>query len=72
MTDAEIFNKNVRKICKEKDLRYTKVDKQAGYYQGCAARVAERGAGVSTLHSKRYAKARGVKPERLTEGFYDN
>jgi len=71
MTDAEIFNKNVRKICKEKDLRYTKVDKQAGYYQGCAAMMAERGAGVSTLHIKRYAKALGVKPERLMEGMFE-
>ena len=71
MTDAEIFNRNVRAVCREKDLRYTKVDKAAGYHQGNTKMMADRAAGVTTMHIKRYAKALGVKPERLMEGMFE-
>ena len=70
MTDAEIFRENVKAVCREKDLRMTKIDKAAGYYQGNVTMMAVRGASVTTMHIKRYAKALGVEPWRLTEGIF--
>ena len=70
-TDAEIFRENVKRICKEKDLRMTKIDKAVGYYPGNVTMMAVRGASVTTMHIKRYAKALGVEPWRLTEGMFE-
>ena len=70
MTDAEIFRENVKRICKEKKLAMTKVDKSVGYYPGNLTMMAVRGASVTTMHIKRYAKALNVEPWKLTEGIF--
>lgn len=72
MTDAEIFRDNVKRICKETDQRTTKIDKLAGYYPGNANAMAQRNAGITTLHIKRYAKALGVKTSVLMEGIFSD
>ena len=71
-SDSEIFRDNVKRICKETNQRTTKIDKLAGYYPGNANAMALRGAGVTTLHIKRYAKALGVKTSVLMEGIFDD
>ena len=48
----------------------TKIDKIVGYYPGNVTMMAVRGASVTTMHIKRYAKALGVEPWRLTEGIF--
>ena len=71
-SDSEIFRDNVKRICKETNQRTTKVDALAGYYKGNANAMAQRNAGVTTLHVKRYAKALGVKTDVLMEGIFND
>ena len=55
MTDAEIFKRNVKRICKQKGMKMGCVDLEAG----------------TTDHIRSYARALGVKPGRLIEGMFD-
>ena len=50
----------------------TKIDKIVGYYQGNLTMMAVRGASVTTMHIKRYAKALGVKTDVLMEGIFSD
>jgi len=70
MNDAEIFKNNVKNICEKRGLRMTKVDTLAGYHKGNCTAMAVRGASVSTLHIKQYAKALKVDPAKLMEGIF--
>ena len=71
-SDSEIFRDNVKRICEETNQRSTKVDEMAGYHKGNTHEMALRGAGVTTMHIKRYAKALGVKTSVLMEGIFDD
>jgi len=71
-TDAEIFRDNVKRICKEKHLKMGYIDLEAGYSEKYVSQMAYKGSTISIEHVRNYAKALGVKPERLMEGFYDN
>lgn len=71
-SDSEIFRDNVKKICEKTKQRSTKVDALAGYHKGNAYAMAQRNAGVTTMHIKRYAKALGVKTDVLMEGIFSD
>lgn len=71
MTDAEIFKRNVKRICKEKHLKMGYIDLEAGYSEKYVSHMAYKGSTISIEHVRNYAKALGVEPWRLTEGFYE-
>ena len=70
MNDAEIFKRNVKRICKEKHLKMGYVDLEAGYSEKYVSQMAYKGSTISIEHVRNYAKALGVKPERLMEGMF--
>ena len=70
MTDADIFKRNVKRICKEKHLKMGYVDLEAGYSEKYVSQIAYKGSAISIEHVRNYAKALGVKPERLMEGMF--
>ena len=72
MTDAEIFKRNVKRICKQKHMKMGCVDLEAGYNENYLHYLVGKHVEPSDEAVRCYAKALGVKPERLTEGFYDN
>ena len=71
MNDAEIFKRNVKRICKEKHLKMGCVDLEAGYNEKYVSQMAYKGIAISIEHVRNYAKALGVKPERLMEGMFE-
>ena len=70
-TDAEILLQNVKRICKEKHLKMGYVDLEAGYSEKYVSQMAYKGSTISIEHVRNYAKALGVKPERLMEGMFE-
>ena len=71
MTDAEIFKRNVKRICKEKHLKMGYIDLEAGYSEKYVSQMAYKGSAISIEHVRNYAKALDVKPWRLTEGMFE-
>ena len=71
MTDAEIFKRNVKRICKQKHMKMGCVDLEAGYSEKYVSQMAYKGSAISIEHVRNYAKALGVKPERLMEGMFE-
>ena len=70
MNDAEIFKRNVKRICKEKHMKMGYVDLEAGYSEKYISQMAYRGIAISIEHVRNYAKALDVEPWRLTEGIF--
>ena len=71
MTDAEIFKRNIKRICKEKHMKMGCVDIEAGYNEKHVSEMAYKGSSITTEHIRAYARVLGVKPERLTLGMFD-
>lgn len=71
MTDAEIFKRNVKRICKAKGMKMRYVDLEAGYGEKHTSEMAYKGCSITTEHIRAYAKVLGVKPWKLTEGMFD-
>ena len=71
MTDAEIFKRNVKRICKEKHLKMGYIDLEAGYSEKYVSQMAYKGSAISIEHVRNYAKALDVEPWRLTEGMFE-
>ena len=72
MNDAEIFKRNVKRICKEKHMKMGCVDLEAGYSEKYVSQMAYKGNGVTTEHIRAYARVLGVKPGKLLEGMFDD
>ena len=70
MNDAEIFKRNVKRICKEKHLKMGYIDLEAGYSTKYISQMAYKGSAISIEHVRNYAKALDVEPWRLTEGMF--
>ena len=71
MTDAEIFKRNVKRICKAKGMKMRYVDLEAGYGEKHISEMSYKGCSITTEHIRAYAKALGVKPGKLIEGMFD-
>lgn len=71
MTDAEIFKRNVKRICKSKGMKMRYVDLEAGYGEKHISEMAYKGSSITTEHIRAYARVLGVKPWKLTEGMFD-
>ena len=71
MTDAEIFKRNVMRICKQKHMKIGRVDLEAGYSEKYISQMAYKGNSITVEHIRNYARVLGVKPERLTIGMFD-
>ena len=71
MTDAEIFKRNVKRICKQNHMKMGCVDLEAGYSTKYISQMAYKGSAISIEHVRNYAKALGVEPWRLTEGMFE-
>lgn len=72
MNDAEIFKRNIKRICKQKGMKMGCVDLEAGYSEKYVSQMAYKGNGVTTEHIRAYARALGVKPGKLLEGIFDD
>lgn len=70
-TDAEIFKRNVKRICKRKGMKMGCVDLEAGYNEKHISEMAYKGCSITTEHIRAYAKVLGVKPVKLLEGMFD-
>ena len=71
MNDAEIFKRNVKRICKAKGMKMRYVDLEAGYGEKHTSEMAYKGCSITTEHIRAYARVLGVKPWKLTEGMFD-
>ena len=71
MTDAEIFKRNVKRICKAKGMKMRYVDLEAGYGEKHISEMSYKGCSITTEHIRAYARVLGVKPWKLTEGMFD-
>ena len=71
MTDAEIFKRNIKRICKQKGMKIGCVDLEAGYSEKYVSQMAYKGSSITIEHVRNYARVLGVKPERLTLGMFD-
>ena len=71
MTDAEIFKRNVKRICKLKHMKMGCVDLEAGYGEKHVSEMAYKGSSITTEHIRAYARALGVKPVKLLAGMFD-
>ena len=71
MNDAEIFKRNVKRICKQKHMKMGCVDIEAGYNEKHVSEMAYKGSSITTEHIRAYAKVLGVKPVKLLEGMFD-
>ncbi len=71
MTDAEIFKRNVKRLCKKKHMKMGCVDLEAGYGEKHVYEMAYKGSSITTEHIRAYARVLGVKPWKLTEGMFD-
>ena len=69
---AEIFKRNIRALCEEQGISLAEVMRRAGYNENHLHHLVGKHVEPSDEAIRCYAKALGVKPERLTEGFYDN
>ena len=72
MTDAEIFKRNVKRICKEKHMKMGCVDLEAGYGEKHVSEMSYKGSSITTEHIRAYARVLGVKPVKLLEGMFDD
>ena len=72
MNDAEIFKRNIKRICKQKGMKMGCVDLEAGYSEKYVSQMAYKGNGVTTEHIRAYARVLGVKPVKLLEGMFDD
>ena len=70
-TDAEIFKRNVKRICKQKGMKMGCVDLEAGYGEKHVSEMAYKGSSITTEHIRAYARVLGVKPGKLLEGMFD-
>ena len=71
MTDAEIFKRNVKRICKQKHMKMGCVDLEAGYSEKYVSQMAYKESSITIEHVRNYARVLGVKPWKLTEGMFD-
>ena len=71
MNDAEIFKRNVKRICKQKHMKMGCVDLEAGYNEKHISEMSYKGCSITTEHIRNYARALGVKPGELVEGMFD-
>ena len=71
MNDAEIFKRNVKRICKAKGMKMRYVDLEAGYGEKHISEMAYKRCSITTEHIRAYARVLGVKPWKLTEGMFD-
>ena len=71
MTDAEIFKRNIKRICKQKGMKIGCVDLEAGYSEKYVSQMAYKGSSITIEQVRNYARVLGVKPERLTLGMFD-
>lgn len=71
MNDAEIFKRNVKRICKEKHMKMGYVDFEAGYHEKYVSEMAYKGCSITTEHIRAYARVLGVKPWKLMEGMFE-
>ena len=71
MNDAEIFKRNVKRICKQKRMKMRYVDLEAGYGEKHTSEMAYKGCTITTEHIRAYARVLGVKPWKLTESMFD-
>ena len=69
-TDAEIFRDNVKAICILHGVTMGDISEETGYTRTHLSVLAYRSNTVSIGHIRNYAKALGVKPERLMEGMF--
>ena len=69
-TDAEIFRDNVKAICILHGVTMGDISEETGYTRTHLSVLAYRSNTVSIDHIRNYAKALGVKPERLMEGIF--
>ena len=72
MTDAEIFKRNVKRLCKAKGMKMRYVDLEAGYGEKHVSEMSYKGSSITTEHIRAYAKVLGVKPVKLLEGMFDD
>ncbi len=70
--DAQIFRRNIRALCDEQGITLAEVMRRAGYGENHLHHLTCKHVEPSDEAIRCYAKALGVEPERLTEGFYDN
>ena len=70
-SDAEIFKRNVKRICKAKGMKMRYVDLEAGYGEKHTSEMAYKRCSITTEHIRAYARVLGVKPWKLTEGMFD-
>ena len=70
--DAQIFRQNIRTLCEEQGITLAEVMEKAGYNVNHLHHLACKHLPPTEEAVRCYARALGVKPERLTEGFYDN
>lgn len=71
-TDAEIFKRNVKRICKQKHMKMGCVDLEAGYNEKHISEMAYKRCSITTEHIRAYARVLGVKPVKLLEGMFDD
>ena len=71
MTDAEIFKRNVKRICKQKHMKRGGVDLEAKYKKKYVSQMAYKGSSITIEHVRNYARVLGVRPDRLTIGMFD-
>ena len=71
MNDAEIFKRNVKRICKAKGMKMRYVDLEAGYGEKHTSEMAYKGCSITTEHIRAYARVLGVKPVKLLAGMFD-
>ena len=68
---AEIFKRNIRMLCEEQGITLIEATKRAGYNENHLHHLVGKHVEPSDEAVRCYAKALGVTPERLTEGFND-
>ena len=66
---AEIFKRNIRALCEEQGISLTEVMRRAGYNENHLHHLVGKHVEPSDEAIRCYARALGVKPERLTEEF---
>ena len=67
--DAQIFRQNIRTLCEEQGISLTEVMRRAGYNENHLHHLVGKHVEPSDEAIRCYARALGVKPERLTEEF---
>ena len=67
---AEIFKRNIRMLCEEQGITLIEATKRAGYNENHLHHLVGKHVEPSDEAIRCYAKALGVKPERLMEGMF--